>query len=213
MLRDPARFYCTICTRSSKGYKSHAGLQRYETSKHATYNLLPSHIQRIPESELCHLKNVIVKELQKRLKNHYYAIGEQVFSLHCSEDAFVGIFGAYVTRYSPCGSFYLCSFKGENAIETIGLIFDKKRWYQRDYGNGQLSFVQLYLSKEQNMLANHNQPQHDDKTSSKKKSKPRLSSNEELAIEWRVTGFKDKANHEYRVGALKIYFFLNQCQF
>ncbi|CAG8503263.1 166_t:CDS:2 [Scutellospora calospora] len=168
MVRDSIRFYCTICTRSKKGYKSYSGLQRHETSKHASYNLLPNHIQQIPKSELDHLKNAIIKELQKKLKNHYRAIGEQVFSIHCSENAFVGIFGSYITRYSPCGSFYFCNFRGENAVETIGLIFNNNQWYQHDY---------------------------------------------EMIVEWRVIGFKDKANKEYKAGTLKIRFFIDQCQF
>ncbi|CAG8726151.1 18054_t:CDS:1, partial [Acaulospora morrowiae] len=193
-----------------------SGLQRHETIKHSTYNLLPNHIQKIPDLELSHLKNVIVKELQKRLKNNYHAVGEQVFSLHCSENAFVGIFGAYITRYSPCGSFYICSFKGENAIKKIGLIFGKEHWYRRHYGNGQQSFVRLYVPKKQNMSVNHNQLQYNDENMNvqpKKKSKSRLSSNGEMTIEWRVTGFKDKENHEYRAGVLRICFFLDQCQF
>ncbi|RIB00571.1 hypothetical protein C2G38_2163574 [Gigaspora rosea] len=123
IVRDSTGFYCTICT-PSKGFKNHAGLQRYKTSKHSTYNLLPNHIQQIPESELCHLKDAIIKELQKKLKNHYLAVGKQVFSLHCSENAFVCLFGAYITRYLPCGSFYICNFKGENAVESIGSIFN-----------------------------------------------------------------------------------------
>ncbi len=131
------RFFCGICTRSFKGFKSHAGLQRHETTKHAMHNLIPNHIKQLPKSELCHLKCVIVKELQKKLKNHYRAVGEQVFSLHCSEDAFVGIFGHYITRYSPCGSFYICHFKGENAVETIAQLLDNVNWCEHNYGNGQ----------------------------------------------------------------------------
>jgi hypothetical protein len=159
------------------------------------------------------LKNVIVKKLQKRLKNYYRAIEEQVFSLHCSENTFVGVFGAYITRYSPCGSFYLCSFKGENAMETIGLIFDNEHWCERDYRNGQRSFVRLYMPEEQNLSANCDWSHKNQKTQSRKKSKPRLSLNGEMTVEWRVTGFKNKANHEHRAGALKICFFLDQCQF
>ncbi|CAG8771788.1 11479_t:CDS:1, partial [Gigaspora margarita] len=84
---------------------------------------------------LCHLKDTIIKELQKRLKNHHRAVEKQVFSLHCSENAFVGLFGAYITHYSPCGSFYICNFKGENAIEIIGSIFNNNNWYKHNYGN------------------------------------------------------------------------------
>jgi hypothetical protein len=92
--------------------------------------------------------------ITKKLKNHYRAVGKQVFSLHCSEDAFVGIFGHYITRYSPCGSFYICHFKGENAVETIAQLLDNVNWCERDYGNGQQSFVRLYVPEEPNMPCN-----------------------------------------------------------
>ncbi|CAG8471618.1 23848_t:CDS:2, partial [Gigaspora rosea] len=143
---------------------------RHKILKHASYNLLPNHIQQIPKSELNHLRNAIIKELQKKLKNHYRAVGEQVFSMHCSKNAFVGIFGPYITCYSPCGSFYLCNFGGEDAVETIGLIFNNNQWYKRDYGN-------------------------------------------EMTVEWRVIGFKDKANQEHKAETFKIQFFLDQYQF
>ncbi|CAG8845677.1 27627_t:CDS:2, partial [Racocetra persica] len=138
---------------------------------------------QIPESELLYLKNVVIKELQKRLKNHHHAVGKQVFSLHCSENAFVGLFGAYITRYLPCSSFYICNFKGEDAVDTIGSIFNNNNWYKRHYGNDQKQ---------------------------SKKSQSKLSSNGEMIIEWKVTGFKDKENHEYRAGVLQIRFFLDQ---
>ena len=130
--RDLTKLYCTICTRS-RGFKNHAGLQRHETLQHASYTKLPSHIQQVPESELCHLKNTIVKELQK---NHYCAVGEQVFSLHCSENAFVSIFRAHITRYSPCSSFYLCSFQ-EKDSKNNWKIFNNIYWYEHNYENGQ----------------------------------------------------------------------------
>jgi len=198
--RDLTKLYCTICTRS-RGFKNHAGLQRHETLQHASYTKLPSHIQQVPESELCHLKNTIVKELQKKLKNHYRAVGEQVFSLHCSENAFVSIFRAHITRYSPCSSFYLCSFQGEDAVKTIGVIFNNIYWCERDYGNGQRSFVRLYVPE---VLESEQVPP-------KKKSKRKLS-NGEMTIKWKVTGFKDRAGREHRAGVLQIRFFLDQCQ-
>jgi hypothetical protein len=60
---------------------------------------------------------LIAKELQKQLKNHHTAVGEQTFTIHCSEDAFVGLFKNHITCYSPCGLSYFCSFKGEAAFE------------------------------------------------------------------------------------------------
>ena len=91
------------------------------------------------------MKKVIIKELQKRLKNHHTAIGKQTFSLHCSEDAFVSVFKSHITRYSPCGSFYFCSFKGETSFDEIGQTLGDENWGERNYGKGQLSFVRLYV--------------------------------------------------------------------
>ncbi|CAB4375996.1 unnamed protein product [Rhizophagus irregularis] len=104
--QDSTRLYCSICKRRVKGFKNRSGLQRHETLKHMFYNTLPSHIQPVPDSELSHLKKAIIKELQKRLKNHYTAVGKQVFSVHCSEDAFVG----------------------EKAFDEIGKILDDENW-------------------------------------------------------------------------------------
>ncbi|CAB4375035.1 unnamed protein product [Rhizophagus irregularis] len=198
-IQDPAKFYCSICTRRTKGFKTRSGLQRHETLKHISYNKLPSHIQQISNSELFHLKNAIIKELQKRLKNNYTAVGEQTFSLHCSENAFVGVFKDHITRYSPCGSFYFCSFKGENAFDEIGQILDDEKWGERNYGQGQLSFVRLYV------------PENGD-DSNKQKTKMKLSTNGEMTVKWQMTGGKDKENHKFEAGSAQFRFFLDQCQ-
>src|ERR1043165_6156780 len=134
MTRDSAKFYCSICTRRTKGFKSRSGLQRHETLKHISYNKVLAHIQPVSDTELTHLKKAIIKELQKRLKNNHTAVGEQSFSLHCSEDAFVGIFKEHIMRYSPCGSFYLCNFNGEKAFDNIGQILGDEKWGERNYG-------------------------------------------------------------------------------
>lgn len=200
--QDLTRFYCSICKRRTKGFKSHSGLQRHETLKHVNYNTLPSHIQPVSASELSHLKKAIIKELQKRLKNHHTAVGEQVFSIHCSEDAFVGIFKNHITRYSPCGSSYFCSFKGEKAFDEVGEILDDKSWGERNYGQGQLSFVRL------------NVPGNDNSNGEQKikKYKTRLSVNGEMTVQWKVTGGKDKENHKFEAGSAQFRFFLDQCQ-
>jgi hypothetical protein len=200
----PARFYCSICKkRTKKGFKSHLGLQRHEILKHVKYNkplLSLLYIQQVLDSELLHLTMVIVKELQKRLKNHHTAVGEQTFSIHCSEDAFVGLFKKHITRYSPCGSSYFCSFKGEGAFEEIGQILNDKNWGERNYGQGQLSFVRIHVSEE---VENNNQIQ---------KKKSRLSVNGEMTVKWKVTGGKDKENHKFEAGSAQFRFFLDQCQ-
>ncbi|CAB5175839.1 unnamed protein product [Rhizophagus irregularis] len=199
MIRDPAKFYCSICTRRTKGFKTRSGLQRHETLKHISYNKLPSHIQQISNSELSHLKSAIIKELQKVLRNNYTAVGEQTFSLHCSENAFVGVFKDHITRYSPCGSFYFCSFKGENAFDEIGQILDDEKWGERNYGKGQLSFVRLYIPE--NGDDNH-----------KQKTKMKLSANGEMTVKWQMTGGKDEENHKFEAGSVQFHFFLDQCQ-
>ncbi|KAF0520286.1 hypothetical protein F8M41_016415 [Gigaspora margarita] len=169
IVHDSTRFYCTICTRSSKGFKNHAGLQQHKTSKHSTYNLLPNHIQQIPESELCHLKDAIIKELQKKLKNHYHAVGKQVFSLYYSEMLLLD----YLT----------------------------------------IKFFRLYIPEKQDISKKNNETYCSNKNSKPpKKSKSKLFPNDEMIIEWRLTGFKDKANYEYKAGMLQIHFFLDQCQ-
>ncbi|RIB17394.1 hypothetical protein C2G38_2187397 [Gigaspora rosea] len=99
------RFPCTLCD-NNRTFKSKAGLQRHENIKHSDYKDIPTHILLVPEYELLHVKHVIVKEIPKRLKNHYSNKGEQVFSIHCSENCFIGIFGQYLTRYSVCGGWY-----------------------------------------------------------------------------------------------------------
>ncbi|CAG8723534.1 4188_t:CDS:2, partial [Rhizophagus irregularis] len=170
----------------ASGFKSKSGLQRHETLKHSSYNNLPPHIQPVPDSELTHLKKAIIKELQKRLKNHHNAIGEQSFSIHCSEDAFIGIFRSHITRYSSCRSYYFCSFKGENAFDEIGEILNDKNWGERNYGQGQLSFVRLHVPE----IDNSN-------ISNKRKTKAKLSENGEMTITWKIMGGVDKENHKF----------------
>ncbi|CAB4385977.1 unnamed protein product [Rhizophagus irregularis] len=195
--RDSTRLYCSICKRCVKGFKNRSGLQRHETLKHVSYNTLPSHIQPVSESELSHLKKAIIKELQKRLKNHHTAVGKQVFSIHCSEDAFVGIFRNHIMRYSPCGSSYLCIFKGEKAFDEVGKVLDDKNWGERNYGGGQLSFVRLYMPESENNSYDQNA----------KKLKSKLVYNGEMTIKWKLTGGRDKENHKFEAGSAQFHFF------
>ncbi|CAB5339774.1 unnamed protein product [Rhizophagus irregularis] len=157
LVQNPARFYCSICKRRTKGFKSQAGLQRHETLKHIAYNTPPQHIRSVPKSELLHLKRVIVKELQKR-------------------------------------------FKGEGAFDEIGRLLNDKNWEECNYGEGQLSFVRLYVSEEF------------ENNSYKQKKKSRLSVNGEMTVKWKVTGGKDKENHKFEAGSAQFHFFLDQCQ-
>ncbi|GET04852.1 hypothetical protein GLOIN_2v1488230 [Rhizophagus clarus] len=133
-----------------KGFKNQSGLQWHETLKHSFYNTLSLHIQPVSDFKLLHLKKAIVKELQKCFKNYHNAVRKQVFSIHCSEDAFVGIFKDHITHYSRCGSSYLCQFEGEKAFDEIGKILNDKSWGERNYGKGQLSFVCLQIPEGEN---------------------------------------------------------------
>ncbi|CAB4477028.1 hypothetical protein RhiirA1_446684 [Rhizophagus irregularis] len=156
----------------------------------------PQHICSVSKSELLHLKRIIVKELQKRLKNHHTAVGEQTFSIHCSEDAFVGLFKKYITHYSPCRSSYFCSFKGEGAFDKIGRLLNDKNWGEHNYIKGQLSFaIYMYLKSLKIIVINK-----------------KILVNGEMTVKWKVTGGKDKENHKFEAGSAQFHFFLDQCQ-
>ncbi|CAG8749001.1 6679_t:CDS:2, partial [Cetraspora pellucida] len=124
------------------------------------------------------------KELQKRLKNHYSKKEKQVFLIHCSENSFVDIFGQYLTRYSVCGGWYQCFFDEEEAIDQLAAIFDDNKWAERNYGNGQLSWIKLY-NNESNAI---------------KKTKKKSYLEGGLLIEWQIRGFSDKAEHRCESG-------------
>jgi len=194
------RVRCTLCN-NKKTFKSKAGLQRHENLKHSNYKEIPACILLVPKHELDHIKNVIVKELQKRLKNHYSKRGKQVFSIHCSEHSFVGIFGQYLTRYSVCGGWYQCFYDGEEAIDQLAAILGDNQWAERNYGNGQLSWIKLYDS-ESNKIK---------ETKKIAKNKPSLERG--LLIEWRIKGFSDKAEHRCESGEVTFRFVVDQGQF
>ncbi|RIB11960.1 hypothetical protein C2G38_2202026 [Gigaspora rosea] len=196
------RFRCSICN-SKKTYKSKAGLQRHENLKHSNYKEIPAHISLVPEYELRHIKNVIVKELQKRLKNHYSKVGKQVFSIHCSENSFVGIFGQYLTWYSVCGGWYQCFFDGEEAIDQLTEIFEDSQWEERNYGNGQLSWVKLYENESDKIKET------DHATLEPKK---KFHFEKGLLIEWRIKGFSDKAEYRCEGGEIMFKFVVNQAK-
>ncbi|CAG8722103.1 7103_t:CDS:1 [Dentiscutata erythropus] len=145
-------FRYTICN-SKRTFKSKAGLQQHESLKHYNYKEISAHILLVPEYKLHHIKNAIIKELQKQLKNHYSKVENQVFSIHCSENSFVGIFGQYLTRYSVCGGWYQSFFVEEEAIDQLTEIFDDYQWAERNYGNGQLLWIKLYKNEKMNKAA------------------------------------------------------------
>ncbi|RIB29799.1 hypothetical protein C2G38_938563 [Gigaspora rosea] len=195
------RFRCTICD-SKRTFKSKAGLQRHESLKHSNYKEIPAHILLVPKNELYHIKNTMVKELQKRLKNHYSKVGKQVFSIHCSENRFVGIFGQYLTRYSVCGGWYQCFFDGEEAIDQLTKIFGDNQWAERNYGNGQLSWIKLYENETEQATSE-----------SKFKPKKKFYLEKGLLIEWRMKGFSDKAEHRCESGEVTFRFVVDQDYF
>ncbi|CAB5374271.1 unnamed protein product [Rhizophagus irregularis] len=137
--QDSIKLYCSICKSRAKGFKNRSGLQRHETLKYMSYNTFLSYVRLVLNSELSHLKKAIIKELQKRLKNHHTAVGKQVFSIHCSEDAFV-------------------------TFEEIGKILVDENWKERNYGVEQLSFVCLHMPEVEN--SNYEQSAKKSKTKS-----------------------------------------------
>src|SRR6185369_17726239 len=203
-------FICPLCT-SKKTYKSHSGLQHHETLKHSNYNIPPSHILPVPEYELSHLKKVMIREVGKWLKNHNSAVGEQLFSIHCSEHAFVGIFGKYIEQYSPCGNFYQCRFKETESYNKLAEILKDKQWGECDYGQGQISWVQLVSDNKeqdnQNCINQNNQYYENNR-------KKRAHKNQiELFIECKIKGFKDEAKHDCFAGNVSFHFVTNNAMF
>ncbi|CAG8548742.1 16367_t:CDS:2, partial [Dentiscutata heterogama] len=176
------RHRCTICN-SKRTFKSKAGLQRHENLKHSDYKEIPIHILLVPEHELHHIKNVIVKELQN----------------------FVSLFGQYLTRYSICGGWYQCFFDGEEAIDQLSEILGDSQWAERNYGNRQISWIKLYESESDNIKETDQIA-----SESKSKTKKKFYLKRGLFIEWRMKGFSDKAEHRCESGEVTFRFVVDQ---
>ncbi|POG76500.1 hypothetical protein GLOIN_2v1838039 [Rhizophagus irregularis DAOM 181602=DAOM 197198] len=82
-----------------------------------------------------------------------------------------------------------------------GVLRDLKNWVERNYGQGQLSFVRLHVPE----IDNSN-------ISNKRKTKAKLSENGEMTITWKMMGGVDKENHKFEAGTAQFHFFLDQCQ-
>ena len=78
---------------------------------------------------------------------------------------------------------------------------DDKSWGERNYGEGQLSFVRLQIPESENN-------NYDQKT---KKFKMNLLVDGEMIVRWKVTGRRDKENHKFEAGSAQFQFFLDQC--
>ena len=126
----------------------------------------------------------------------------EVFSIHCSENAFVGIFKNHIViHYSLCGSSYLCKFEGKKAFKKVGKILDDGNWEERNYGEGQLSFVYLHILKSENSNYEQN-------AQNAKKTKKTSLVDSEMIVQWKVTtDGKDKENHKFEVGSAQFCFF------
>ena len=73
---------------------------------------------------------------------------------------------------------------------------------ERNYGQGQLSFVRLFVSES---FKNSGREQGT-------KNSKKLLANGGMTVEWKITGGKDKENHTFEAGSAKFRFFLDQCQ-
>ena len=76
-----------------------------------------------------------------------------------------------------------------------------KNWKKHNYGQGQLSFIHLYISEENNT-----------NISNEKKDRTKLLKNEKMTVVWKMMGGKDKENHKFEAGSTQFCFFLDQCQ-
>ncbi|RIB28773.1 hypothetical protein C2G38_2028275 [Gigaspora rosea] len=188
-------FRCYLCP--NKTYKNQQGLSRHESIVHYNYNILPKHITPLPQEALDEFKNILIYTIQKQLKNHIKNVGLQSVKFPCLESLFVGVFGNYLTRYSPSRKWYQCIFKGENAVELVGQILERTNWSVQSYLYGQQTNVILFSS---NSAINE--------LKKNKKQKPI-----ELRIEWEQCMIKDATNQISIAGYITMHFFIEQIYF
>ncbi|CAG8853915.1 32339_t:CDS:1, partial [Gigaspora margarita] len=50
---------------------------------------------------IAEFKRMLVYAIQKRLPLHFSRSGKQLVKFPCTESQFVGVFGRYITRFSP----------------------------------------------------------------------------------------------------------------
>jgi hypothetical protein len=79
---------------------------------------------------------------------------------------------------------------------------DDENWGERNYREGQLSFVRLYMPESENNNYEQN-------AQNAKKSKKKLLINGEMTVQWKVTGGKDKENYKFEAGSAQFRFFLD----
>ncbi|CAG8788423.1 2582_t:CDS:1, partial [Gigaspora rosea] len=80
-------------------------------------------------------------------------------------------------------------------------VFEDSQWAERNYGNGQLSWVKLYENESDKIKET-------DHTTLEPKKKFHFEKG--LLIEWRIKGFSDKAEHRCEGGEIMFKFVVDQ---
>jgi hypothetical protein len=133
---------------------------------------------------------MLVFLIKKRLSLHFRKTGKQIIKVPCSESQFVGVFGPWIQRYSPCKRKYTCLFKGENACETLSIILQDVEWGGRWYDLEQKAYVVLYISSSQEVGSNND-------------NKNKLP---EMLVEWYNETIVDAHQHTVSTGFIRMKF-------
>ncbi|CAG8825514.1 31897_t:CDS:1, partial [Gigaspora margarita] len=148
-----------------KRYLTKHGLTRHKNAIHKNYNIIRSGISQLPADHIAEFKRMLVHAIQKWLPFHFSCLGKQLVKFPCTKSQFVGVFGRYITRFSPAKNSYYCIFKGENADNILSEIFENQQWVTRFYDSGQYAYVILYIE-------NLNQQKENSQTESSLKKQP-----------------------------------------
>ncbi|CAG8645923.1 13580_t:CDS:2 [Dentiscutata erythropus] len=103
------------------------GLYQYETLKHYDYKIPLSDIPYLPPNAIQQFHKTLIFFIKKQLPLHFKKTGKQTIKIPYSESQFIGVFGPWIQCYSPCKRKYTCSFKGQDADATMGMILQDNK--------------------------------------------------------------------------------------
>ncbi|KAF0337775.1 zinc finger bed domain-containing protein ricesleeper 2-like [Gigaspora margarita] len=193
-------YLCSIC--KVKRYLTIRGLTRHENATHKNYNIIRPGISQLPADHIAEFKRMLVHAIQKQLPLHFSRSGKQLVKFPYTESQFVGVFGRYITRFSPAKSSYYCIFKGENADNILSEIFEDQQWGTRFYDSGQCAYVILYIENLNQQQLSLQQKENSQTESSLKKQPIQP----EMHIQWYTESLSDTKGHSTSSGYISMIF-------
>jgi len=170
------------------------GLIRHENIYHKYYNVIQPTLPTLPEHALRDFRQTLVYSIQKQLPLHFSRSGKRLIKFPCSEAQFVGVFGRYLTRYSPIKNKYECVFQGEDSIATLSEIFHDSQWNIRYYESNQRVYVVLFNTN----IASSSQNLTSSNELIKQKNIPKM------IIKWHKESIIDNNGHKSESGFISI---------